>query len=145
MNRVPKFFVGVASKDHVATGVELGIGQFCHGKLSTRLARGDFVVYYSSKMAMGEAAPCQQFTAIGRVADDAYQVDMGGDFKPYRHNITYFLPAKHVDIRPLIPSLAFIKNKKYWGLCLRSGLLEIDRPSFELIATHMLGKAPPVD
>ena len=46
----PKFWVGVASKEHVENGVKLGIGQFCHGKIgpAKRLQKGDFVIYYSS-------------------------------------------------------------------------------------------------
>ena len=50
----PKFWVGVASKEHVENGVKLGIGQFCHGKIgpAKRLQKGDFVIYYSSKVSM---------------------------------------------------------------------------------------------
>jgi hypothetical protein len=49
-----KFWVGVASKEHVENGVKLGICQFCHGKIgpAKRLQKGDFVIYYSSKVLM---------------------------------------------------------------------------------------------
>ena len=109
----PKFWVGVASKEHVENGVKLGICQFCHGKIgpAKRLQKGDFVIYYSSKVSMESNELYQKFTAIGEVIDDVpYQVDMGSDFKPYRRNIKY-LNACHVDIKPLIPILSFIKNK----------------------------------
>lgn len=84
----------------------------------------------------------QKFTAIGEVIDDVpYQVDMGSDFKPYRRNIKYF-NACDIDIKPLIPILSFIKNKTSWGYVFRYGFLEIDRESFEIIATLMLGRNP---
>ncbi len=107
-----KFWVGVASKEHVENGVKLGICQFCHGKIgpAKRLQKGDFVIYYSSKVSMESNELYQKFTAIGEVIDDVpYQVDMRSDFKPYRRNIKY-LNACDVDIKPLIPILSFIKN-----------------------------------
>ena len=140
----PKFWVGVASKEYVENGVKLGICQFCHGKISPakRLQKGDFVIYYSSKVSMENSELYQKFTAIGEVIDDVpYQVDMGSDFKPYRRNIKY-LNACHVDIKPLIPILSFIKNKTSWGYVFRYGFLEIDQESFEIIATLMVGRNP---
>lgn len=139
-----KFWVGVASKEHVENGVKLGICQFCHSKISPvkRLQKGDFVIYYSSKVSMENSELYQKFTAIGEVIDDVpYQVDMGSDFKPYRRNIKY-LNACHVDIKPLILILSFIKNKTSWGYVFRYGFLEIDQESFEIIATLMVGSNP---
>lgn len=143
-SRNQKFWIGVASKDHVANGVTLGICQFCHGKSTPakRLAKGDYVIYYSPKNTMNGSEAYQKFTAIGIVQDDApYQVEINDDFKPFRRNIKY-LKAKHVDIRPLVESLPFIKNKKSWGYIFRYGFLEIDQESFNIIATHMLGFNP---
>lgn len=144
MNRSQKYWIGVASQEHVARGVELGICQFCHGKQSAakRPARGDFVIYYSSKRTMNGTELCQKFTAIGIIQDDVpYQVEMEGGFKPFRRNIHY-LQAQHLDIKPLIHELPFIKNKKSWGYVFRFGFLEIDQKSFEIIATGMLGSSP---
>lgn len=134
-----KFWIGVASKEHVENGVKLGICQFCHGKIgpAKRLQKGDFVIYYSSKVLMESNELYQKFTAIGEVIDDVpYQV-----VKPYRRNIKY-LSACEVDIKPLIPILSFIKNKTSWGYVFRYGFLEIDQESFEIIATLMLGRNP---
>ena len=139
-----KFWIGVASKEHVENGVKLGICQFCHGKIgpAKRLQKGGGVIYYSSKVSMESNELYQKFTAIGEVIDDVpYQVDMGSDFKPYRRNIKY-LNACDVDIKPLIPILSFIKNKTSWGYVFRYGFLEIDRDSFEIIETRMLGRKP---
>lgn len=140
-----KFWIGVASKNHVAHGVTLGICQFCHGKAAPakRLAKGDFVIYYSSKHEMGGKDFYQKFTAIGVVTDEIpYQVDMGDGFAPYRRNIDYFAEARHLDIRPLIAELGFIKNKSSWGYSFRFGFFEIDQKSFALIAKGMLGFDP---
>jgi len=139
-----KFWIGVACKEHVENGVQLGICQFCHGKSAPakKLRKGDFVVYYSPKKSMQGTEAYQKFTAIGIVKDDApYQVEMTPDFKPYRRNIAY-LAAQHLDIRPLISILPFIKNKNSWGAAFRYGFLEIDRASFEIVAFGMLGFHP---
>lgn len=140
MNKAAKFWIGVACKEHVENGVKLGICQFCHGKSAPakRLSRDDFVIYYSSKITMVGSDLYQKFTAIGEIIDDApYQVDMGDGFKPFRRNINYF-DATHIDIKPLVPLLAFIKNKNSWGYVFRYGFLEIDQKSFEIIASAML-------
>ena len=75
----------------------------------------------------------QKFTVIGEVIDDApYQVDMGNGLEPFRGNISYF-DTEHIDIKPLVPLLPFIKNKNSWGYVFRYGFLEIDQESFEII------------
>lgn len=139
-----KFWIGVACKEHVENGVKFGICQFCHGKSAPakRLSQGDFVIYYSSKYRMEAPDLYQKFTAIGVVKDDiTYQMEMENGFKPFRRNIDY-LETQHIDIKPLIPILPFIKNKNSWGYVFRYGFLEIDRESFEIIARQMLGFNP---
>ncbi len=143
-NKLPRFWIGVASKDHVFNGVSLGICQFCHGKSTPakRLSKGDFVIYYSPKNTMNGSDVYQKFTAIGIVQDHIpYHVDEGNEFKPFRRNVQY-LNAQHVEIRPLINTLTFIKNKISWGQAFRYGFLEIDQASFEIIAIQMLGYNP---
>lgn len=137
-----RYWIAVASKVHVEVGVTEGIAQFCHGKSgpAKRVSKGDWVVYYSSKIRLNEAKPCQMFTAIGMVADDTpYQFEMSPSFKPYRRNMRY-LECKAVEIKPLIPGLGFIKDKKHWGANFRYGFLEIDQKSFDLIASNMLSE-----
>lgn len=140
----PTFWIGVACKEHVENAIKLGICQFCHGKSTPtkHLAPGDYIIYYSPKVTKNGTEPYQKFTAIGIVTDDVlYQVDMGDNFKPFRRNVTYF-NARHLDIRPLIPFLPFIKNKQSWGFIFRSGSVKIDQQSFEIIAQGMLGFNP---
>ncbi|PSK88906.1 EVE domain-containing protein [Taibaiella chishuiensis] len=140
MKRDTKYWIIVASKDHVAAGISGGFAQACHGKAAPlkRMQEGDFIIYYSGKQTMGKPALCQEFTAIGRVRDeDTFQVSLSADFCPSRRNIG-FLPARTVSILPLIPELDFIPDKKYWGYPFRFGFFEIGERDFNLISSKML-------
>lgn len=142
MNRDTKYWIIVASKDHVKTGIAEGIAQACHGKSSPlkRMRKDDFIIYYSGKQTMGRPEACQEFTAIGKVIDDeTYQVQMSEDFCPSRRNIE-FLPSEDVSILPLIPGLDFIQNKKSWGYPFRFGFFEINQHDFDMISSQMLQK-----
>ena len=137
---MPKYFIGVVSKDHVLHGIELGIAQIGHGKRSgiARLHKDDWLIYYSPRQALDAKEPLQAFTAIGRMADDdIYQVEESTTFKPFRSHVTY-LKAHDVPIAPLIPELSFIKNKQSWGYVLRFGLVEIPEVDFVLIKAAMM-------
>lgn len=48
---IKKYWMIVASKNHVETGKELGIIQACHGKAAPlkRMKNGDGFIFYSSK------------------------------------------------------------------------------------------------
>lgn len=142
MDRDTKYWIIVASKDHVKTGIAEGIAQTCHGKASPlkRMCKDDFIIYYSGKQTLGRPETCQEFTAIGKVIDDEiYQCRVSEDFCPSRRNIE-FLPARDISILPLIPELNFIPNKKSWGYPFRFGFFEINRQDFELISSQMLQK-----
>ena len=129
--RETKYWIIVASKDHVKTGIATGIAQACHGKSSPlkRMKKGDFILYYSGKQTMDKSDKCQEFTALGKVVDDdAYQFQVSGDFCPSRRNIE-FSACKDTSILPLINDLNFIQNKKSWGYPFRFGFFEINVPS----------------
>lgn len=137
-----KFYIGVACKEHVENGIRLGICQFCHGKGGPirRLKQNDYIIYYSSKIKMESNEIYQKFTAIGQMKDqEVYSCDMGNGFVPSRRNVEYLKIIEHVDIRPLIDVLDFIKNKNAWGAVFRYGFFAIDQKSFEIISTAMLG------
>jgi hypothetical protein len=136
-----RYWIGVASRNHVERGVEGGFSQLCHGKASPlrRMAVGDWLIYYSPKEIMGGDVPCQQFTAIGQVVGgEIYPFRMFPDFVPYRRDV-HFLMARDVPIHRLIGDLSFIKDKRHWGYAFRFGHLEISRSDFQLIAHAMLG------
>ena len=49
-----RYWVGVASREHVLLGVAGGFCQVCHGKQAplARMKRGDWILYYSPKTGM---------------------------------------------------------------------------------------------
>lgn len=131
-----KYWIIVASKDHVMRGVSLGIAQAGHGKRSVlaRMHKGDMVIYYSPKMQLESKEILHAFTAIGEIADDElFQVEEAADFKPFRRKVRYTKTGE-VRIGQLIQDLKFIGNKKSWGYAFRFGLLEIPKEDFDLIS-----------
>lgn len=137
-----KYWIAVASADHVRRGRELGIMQVGHGKGGPlrRVSPGDGVVYYSPVLALGAKEKLQAFTSIGRVKDgEIYQADMGGGFRPFRRDVTYAM-AKEAAILPLLERLEFTRGKKNWGYAFRLGLVEISKADFETIADAMGAK-----
>jgi hypothetical protein len=135
-----KFWIIMASKDHVKAGMVHGIAQTCHGKSSPlkRMKQGDMIIYYSGKQTMGKPDKCQQFTALGKVKDDKiYNFQVTGNFCPSRRAID-FLPGEDISILPLINDLDFIQNKKYWGYPFRFGIFEINQHDFNFISSKML-------
>ena len=135
-----KYWIIVASKDHLQRGLEGGFIQANHGKAAPlkRMKPGDWVVFYSPKLEYEKPEKYQHFTAIAQIADDRiYQHDMGDGFIPFRRNVR-FLPAHDVPIRPLINALTFIQDKSHWGAPFRFGTLQIPEEDFKLIAREML-------
>ena len=135
-----KYWIIVASKDHVQRGLAGGFIQANHGKPAPlkRMKPGDWVIFYSPKLEYDKPEKCQCFTAIVRVVDDeVYQQDMGNEFVPFRRKVQ-FLPSKDVSILPLIDELIFIKDKTHWGAPFRFGILQIPEEDFQLIAGQMV-------
>ena len=142
--RGTKYWIAVASKDHVMKGVAGGFMQANHGKSSPlrRIAPGDWVIYYSSKQRYKEKEPCQAFTAVGQVKEgDVYTAVVAPDFEPARRDVD-FKPGAEVPIRPLINQLSFIEDKQNWGYMFRFGFFEINKADFDLIADQMLERVP---
>ncbi len=137
-----RYWVIVASKDHVQNGVRWGIAQANHGKAAPlkRMQVGDGVLYYSPKVEFGGDEKLQAFTAIGEVTGESvYPFEMGGGFVPYRRDVKY-KECLEVPIQLLIPVLTFIKDKTSWGFMFRFGFFEIPKVDFDLIASQMLLK-----
>ncbi|MHA4915566.1 EVE domain-containing protein, partial [Enterococcus faecium] len=53
------YWIGVASRDHIARGVAGGFCQLCHGKAQAlkRMKKGDWIIYYSPKETMDGNQP----------------------------------------------------------------------------------------
>ena len=134
-----RYWIGVVSRQHVLRGVAGGFAQVCHGKAGPlrRMKEGDWLAYYSPVEEMGKPGACRRFTAIGRLREgEPYPFDMGGGFVPYRRDVD-FLPAAEADIRPLIPMLSFIPNKRSWGFPFRRGCFAVSRDDFARVAGAM--------
>jgi len=137
-----RYWIGVASRDHVSRGVAGGFCQLCHGKEQPlkRMSVGDWIIYYSPKEFFEKKMPCQKFTAIGEVIGaGVYSFEMFPGFIPHRRDIR-FLEANYIPIRPLLEQLTFIRDKNKWGYVFRFGHLEIPESDFKLIASNMLNR-----
>ncbi len=142
IERTAKYWIIVASKDHVQKGISGGFAQACHGKSAPlkRMRKGDFIIYYSGKHTMEGTDKCQEFTAIGEVINEnTYEFQQTADFCPSRRDI-HFFDHRDVSILPLISGLDFISNKPSWGYPFRFGFLEINQHDFDLISNQMLQK-----
>jgi hypothetical protein len=138
--RPPRFWIGVASRDHVLRGVAGGFCQLGHGKAAPirRLSPGDWIAYYSPRESFPDGAPLQAFTAIGEVeAGEPYAVDMGEGFVPTRRDVRFRRGAKEAPIRPLLQKLALTRDKPGWGAVFRRGLVEVSGGDFARIAAAM--------
>ena len=139
-DRETKYWVIVASKDHVKKGMAEGFAQACHGSRSPlqRMKKGDYVIYYSGKESFTKSKKCQKFTALGMVkGDDVYPFQMNETFCPFRRDVLFY-DIEEVPILPLIDKLSFIKDVNHWGYPFRYGFFEIDRQDFDLISKRML-------
>ena len=134
-----RYWIGVASKEHVQKGVEGSFAQVCHGKGAPlmRMKGGDWIIYYSPTIQFGSKEPYQHFTAVGKIkSQKPYTFQMSEDFIPWRHDVD-FVMAHDVAIRPLLDDLSFILDKKRWGFPFRRGCFEISKSDFERIAKAM--------
>ena len=145
----PRYFLIVASRDHVLKGVEGGFCQANHGKKAPlmQMKKGDGVLFYSARetytpksKGKADGKMCQKITAMGRVKDDdVFQVKVFEGFEPYRRNVE-FLEGKEVSILPLIERLGFIRDKTHWGASLRFGFLKIAEGDWDIIEKEMMRK-----
>jgi hypothetical protein len=137
--RAPRYWVGVASREHALAGARGGFCQVCHGKQAplARMSRGDGMVYYSPRERFDADVPCRAFTTLGRVADDApYRFDMGGGFAPHRRNVES-LVARDVPFTRVRERLEFVRASPSVGLLFRRGHFEISAGDFFVIAREM--------
>lgn len=134
------YWIGVAVKDHVITGVKGGFAQLGHGKESAvkGLRKGDWIAYYAPRTALDGGDKVQAFTALGRVTSDTcYQVQVREGFAPFRVNVDY-IGAKDVPIHPLLELLNLTKDRGTgWGMAVRGSKIRTDIHDMALIAQGM--------
>ncbi len=138
-SRPAKFWIAVASANHVAIGRAQGFCQVNYGKAAPlrRMLPGDRVIYYAPTRTFGGKDRLQAFVAHGTVADrEIYQGVMGEGFTPYRRDVIWD-DAQEAAIAPLLPLLSFTAGRANWGQPFRWGLFEIPEPDARLIAQAM--------
>ena len=134
-----KYWIAVASREHVQIGIKGGFCQVCHGKEAPlkKLNEMGWIIYYSPTETFGQKLACQKFTAFGRIKKgEPYKVKMAEDFTAFRRDVNFF-PSKEVSIQNLIGELSFTKNKKNWGFIFRRGIFQISFEDFKIIAKSM--------
>ena len=132
-----RYWLCIASKDHVALGVAGGFCQLCHGKKAPlrRMERGDYILYYSPKQEFRSRRPCQAITACGVViGDEVYQYEMLPGFVPYRRDIEWQTQVREVplDVLRTLPGWTEVAPK------LRFGQVELSPELFRAIQAYML-------
>ena len=136
---MPKYWIGVASRDHARAGEAGGFCQLGHGKHAPvkRLAPGDGIVYYAPRERLGEGDPVQAFVTIGRIRPgEAYLATQSEMFQPWRRDVDY-LGCVEAPIRPLLGELSFTRNSPNWGYAFRRSSFTIPREDFLTIAGAM--------
>ena len=138
------YWINTVSRDHVQIGMAGSFTQANHGQSTNlkRLAKGDLIIFYSSRTSLNNGEPLQLFTVMARVTDEEpYQATMTPDFHPWRRHIEA-VPCTETPIRPLIDQLSFIQDKQRWGYPFRMGLFAIPAEDFWLIASAMEVEPP---
>ena len=133
-------WINTVSRDHVERGVQGGFTQANHGKphVLAKMARDDWIAFYSPRTVYPDGPPLQAFTAIGRITDDEpYQVEVSPDFTPWRRKVD-FLDCVEAPIRPLLERLNFIEDTSRWGYKFRFGVFRIDDHDLDVLRSAML-------
>ncbi len=129
------YWINTVSRGHVERGVAGGFTQANHGKphMLRKMARDDWIVFYSPRTDYPKGEPLQAFTAIGRITDDEpYQAES----EHWRRRVE-FQACTETPIRPLLDDLDFIVDKSRWGYRFRFGVFTIEAHDFEVIRAAM--------
>jgi len=93
------------------------------------------LVYYSPRDTMG-GSPLQEFTAIGRVADDELWQADEGDFRPWRRRVDYETSARQVALESVRAGLELTAGA-HWGHQLRRGLVPLSDHDAQFLSSSM--------
>jgi hypothetical protein len=136
-----RYWIGVASGEHIKAGVAGGFAQLSHGRLDPilKLSTGDWIAYYSPRSKMTDGDAVQAFIAIGKVkAGEAYRVSQGKVFRPFRRDVAYRRTTETAPMSELRDKLSFTQGRgSHWGMAFRRGVFEVSREDFALIARKM--------
>jgi len=133
-----RFWVVVASREHVSLAVAGSFCQAAHGKLTPlrRLSAGDRVVYYAPRVGLRSGDRVQAFVALGEVSDGSiYRISLDGS-SVYRRSMHY-REVSEVPVRPLLERLSMTRGYEPWGFVFRRSLFEITASDHDLLAALM--------
>ena len=134
-----KYWISVVSKDLVLAGMAGGYAQATGERAASldALRKDDVIFFYSPGTLFRAGTVLQAFTAAARVADDMlYQPEVQTPVRPWRLNVAP-IPADETPIEPLLPQLAFVRDKANWGASLPRGVFEIGEDDARVIAAAM--------
>lgn len=135
-----RYWIGVASTDHVDAAVEKSVFGFGpgHHADADRPAKGDWIAYYSPTTGGDDGEPVRRITAVARLEDEASQEgDADGDAPTWTRKAHYY-HHDTADIYDLLPRFSFIKDQAHWGVHFHRSLLEVTKDDMAAIA-HATG------
>ena len=138
-----EYVLGIADRNYARLCVEAGVVVLGISGRSgvAKLSPGDKIVYYSPKTEP-DGETLQRFTAIGEVTGDApWEREFGSGTVLWCRDTDWRDDAAEVPIRPLLESLAFVKNPKNWGFYMRGSHRRIPGEDYAVLAGAMLGGA----
>jgi hypothetical protein len=135
--RETRYWIVVMDKLHADAAVAGGYVEVNHGKPGPveRMSEGDGIACYSPRHDAPDGEPLQAFTALGRV-DGAPVAQSPDAHQPFRRRVAW-VPVRRAPIRPLLPTLDFIRNKSHWGAAFRFGYVRVPPEDFARIAAAL--------
>lgn len=151
-----KYYLLTASRDHIETGIQGGFIQQRQPHRLEKMRKDDKLVLYASKETFGATKQCRKLLGIATATDDecdrlSYK-DMteslgikteeeasamcSSTLVYFRKKMQFQVLPEPADIRPLLPKLEFVKNKKSWGFYFMSGFREIAKEDYNIVCQH---------
>ena len=130
-----RYYLFNGSYDHLMNGIENGFVQQRYKNRFNNVIKGDYVVFYATRLNYHTKVPYRKFIGIGRISDDQIiEVPHGANM--YYRMMVNFKKYKERDLKSIIRKLSFIKNKKYYGMYFIRGKREITKEDYDVIAAR---------
>ncbi len=136
---MPNYYVAVTNDDNWPVVRDKHIWGLPEGRenLIRRLKGGDYLFIYLMSSRKGDELLPPRLEGLFQVASEPYRDSkriFKGRLYPNRVKLKpVLIPKKPAEFKPLVPKLAFIKNKQFWAAHLRSGLAKVPKQDFELM------------
>jgi hypothetical protein len=142
MSRETKYWIGVASRNHILRGAAAGMFGIGHGKRQPleQMAPGDKIVFYAPKIDHTKTSKdnvFQKFKGFGTLLDEPIFSEEVAGTCAFRRKIQFEGVDKEVAIQELMPQLDFIPNKAKWGFPFLRGYVEISQKDWDLIINQL--------